>query len=141
MTETGYVLEVIGIKDYDFISPVTAQKIEVKTDRWTYKTGNVCLELWSHIEKKHEGWMQYSKAEILAYLIMDEDIQPKCLDVYNFIALKDYVYWTVLDGDWYNKKPKVGRIVSTVKNVNPNVVNLIISKEDVSQFLIETICC
>lgn len=108
-------------------------KLEVKADRWISQTGNLCLELYSHIDLGNEGWLQYSVADILVYLAVNKYKVDKML-FYDFPSFKGYVFWEILGGDWLCSRPKIGRIVPS--SSSPKVRNLLVPAEEMEAFLL-----
>lgn len=118
----------------DIILPATNTKIEVKSDRWTLTTGNICLELWSHLPNGTPGWVQVASADVLAYLLYNERNVVADVLFYNFWGLRDFIFWNVLNGDWYNEKPLLGEIKSAGAAGNTKVRNLLIPRRSLRNF-------
>jgi len=67
LRKEGYENEIVDEKGHD-IRLKDGRKIEVKFDTTIYDSGNLACEWWSDENKKHEGWAQYSDADILVYM-------------------------------------------------------------------------
>lgn len=133
-------VQALNEKGFDLRDDLTWQKIEVKSDRWALKTNNICLELWSHIGIKSEGWLQYSPAEVLAYVLYSQrGSKAEELIFYNLIGLRDYVYWSILLGDWNNPSPQDGRIVAAKLNGSVQVRNLLLPRQKLRPYMLESI--
>lgn len=70
---------------------------EVKNDSWAKDTGNLCIELWSHKQLQHPGWVKYSKATYLIYFISPTEYLKIPMQ-----KIRDYV-----NSDKINNKRKV----------------------------------
>jgi hypothetical protein len=132
-------LHIADAKEYDIRDEETWMKIEVKTDRWALKTGNICLELWSHVYRQSEGWLQYSTADALAYVMCDTCHTPREIDVYDFPRLKSHVFYDVLHEDWWSTAVGLGRIVNARHHGNTHVRNLLLPREHLGGFLMDQI--
>jgi hypothetical protein len=125
--------ELVEASAYDIILPKTNAKLEVKADRWVAQTQNLCLELYSHLPLGSEGWLQYSTADVLVYLsVQDNEVDE--MDFYNLPSLRGYVFDKVLKHNWLCTEPLIGRIVSS--SSSPNVRNLLLPKSDAVPYLI-----
>ena len=86
---------------------------EIKNDSWIKKTGNLCIELWSHKKLEHLGWIHYSSADYLVYFMSaTEYLQIPMQTIRDYIAIPE------------NMKGK--RKVSGWTKGNPNVQNVLI---------------
>lgn len=127
-------------KGYDLIDKHKWLKVEVKRDSWTLSTGNLALEIWSHIDKRNEGWMQYSDADILSYLMCEKETKsPRLLALYRLAALKDFVLFNCLEQDWFCSAPKMGRISDARFSHNTHVRNLLLPRSHAQPFLLREI--
>ena len=133
-------LKVLNEKGLDLRDDTTWQKIEVKSDRWTLRTGNICLELWSQVEMRSEGWFQHSPAEVLAYVLYDQKgYKAETVLFYNFIGLRDFIYWNILKGDWNYDNPSLGKITNAKWGGAKNARNLLVPQDKIKLFLLESI--
>ena len=55
---------------YDMTDDIT---YEIKRDTWIKKTGNLCIELFSHKKHGQIGWVFYSKSDYLIYFMSDAE--------------------------------------------------------------------
>lgn len=125
LKEKNIVAKISAEPNYDILVESKWVKCEVKADRRAHKTGNLCLELFSHIGNLNPGWMQYSIADILVYLFYDDlGIEVKDVKLYDLHLLRSFVFWSILGGDWFCSHPLAGKVLPATSN--PNVRNLIL---------------
>lgn len=136
LQQRGIEAKIIESSLCDIVVTKSNMKLEVKADRWISQTGNLCLEMYSHIELKSEGWLQYSVADVLVYLAITEDNRVSNMWLYDFSSLKGFVFWEVLSGNWLCANPKIGRIVPS--SSSPKVRNLLVPTKKVERFLLST---
>ena len=122
-------------KGHDILIPNSYVKIEVKSDRYALKTGNILFEIWSHKDLKHPGWIQYSSAEILCYLLYKDKVVREII-LYDFMSLRHFVFWNIMGGSWYNK-PILGIVKTGTVIRNNNVNNLLIPREHLRNFEVD----
>ena len=75
-----------------------------------------------------------ASADVLAYLLYNERNVVADVLFYNFWGLRDFIFWNVLNGDWYNEKPLLGEIKSAGAAGNTKVRNLLIPRRSLRNF-------
>ena len=75
----NYKLSSGKFKPYDIINESTGEKYECKSDRWTYRTGNVCIEFQY---KNADSGISSTESDFYFYYVVNEKSDKKYERVY-----------------------------------------------------------